>query len=599
MGTFARPFKIGPPTRGLTDFPERATPEHSTQALNVEFSGGGVATRRGTDLISESFYSDSGAANRSTIVKLVKSFQQGSSNAETVVVGLIPTAGAEDNEERLLIRKQENFGGLASHQLNAPNFFSVDSASSRWDACMFNGNLVVCTDTNRSEHPQVHYSIRGDWDRVVSLSGADHGPVNRSMFPYHAGEAADSGHSDDPGTYDFMAGRAFRARYCRAHKGRLILAHFDMIKLPLGLHGNMAKSILWYSNVFDVQGWPIENIYLPVEGDQGAITGLAERSGSVVVFRESSISLYRINNPGPLGQTYRQVISDRGCIAHSTIIDDVNGMTCFLSNDGFYGFDGSRLHHLSAPISRTMQSIIENGSLGGAHAIHYVKKRQVWLAVPGKGVAPDHVLVMDYRFGHKGAPAWSVFEFQAASWDDGQFKVSLGGFCTNNGSSEIYGVIVGSDGIADYERFDVGDATDQQNGSTNGFRSRWESGPIRYGDGTVDRLRYIRPTVRPTMDRAITAWWRHDEQPPDEADDFNGQSVTFAPDDDSGGVALGAFVLNTDRLGGAEDHAKRLDVHSGGLGRTFRVGFQTDAAAGYKFDIRQLRLDVLKRRTRR
>jgi len=137
-----------------------------------------------------------------------------------------------------------------------------------------------------------------------------------------------------------------------------------------------------------------------------------------------------------------------------------------------------------------------------------------------------------------------MYEFQGASWDEGAFQKRLGGFCTNSTGIEMYGVTVGANGRAGYEKFDIGDAVDSQNGVPVGFVSRWESGPVDYGSNSVKRWRYIRPMVRPTMDSNVTAWWRLDEQPFDGVL-FNSQSVTFAPDDDSGGAALGAFVLGT------------------------------------------------------
>jgi hypothetical protein len=248
-----------------------------------------------------------------------------------------------------------------------------------------------------------------------------------------------------------------------------------------------------------------------------------------------------------------------------------------------------------------MQRAIEGGDMGGAHAVHYPKKRQIWVAIPGKGGVPTTAFIMDYRFGYKGAPAWSVFEFQTSTWNDGGQRKRHGGFCTNEGGTMLYGVHTDGNGRPGYEQYDVADASDHQKGTPFGFRSRWESGPVGYNSNSSYRWRFIRPMIRPTMDATITGWWRHDEQPFDGGNDLNGQSVTFAPDDDSGGAALGAFVLNTDRLGGAEDHSKRLDVFAGGICRYGRIGFQTFAGAetgtrSNKFDIRSAEIDVLPRR---
>lgn len=597
-----RIVKIGPPTRGLTDFPEHASPEHSTQALNVEYVNGGVSTRRGTQLIQDDINGQpmTGIPDAAATVKLVKHFRlYGDDGPNLIIVGYVPRAGALNNHYRLFVKKDSDWGnwsGVSSYGLTdgALNGW-IRGPESRWDSCPFRdlGGIgrtpVVCTDHRNHAAPSVFYwdghaappvgGVAGDF---VSLVG-----VNRTVDHFHQGELPDSPYSDDPGSY---VTQNIRARFCRSHKGRLVLANIDMFVKEMGF---VKDSALWFSNLGDVRGWPLENIHVPTIGDSSPITGIASRADHIIVFRHRSISLFRVDSPSH--QVYREVESSRGCIAHGTIIDDVEGMTMFLSSDGFYGFDGRSLHHLSAPISRTMLQAIEGGDMGGAHAVHYPKKRQVWLSIPMDGGAPRVIFVMDYRFGHGGVPAWSMFEFQASAWNDGAVKKQLGGFATNERGTEMYGVTQNILGELDYERFDYGDSADHQDSaSQSGYRSRWESGPVDYGMNSVKRWRYIRPMVRPTMDSNVTAWWRLDEQPFDGAL-FNSQSVTFAPDDDSGGAALGAFVLGTSRLGGAEDHGKRLDVHSGGLGRYGRIGIQTDNTARHKFDVRGAEIDTLQR----
>ena len=589
-----RTLSIGPPTRGLTDFPEHATPEHSTQALNVEFCNGGVSTRRGTSMISAAFYQDGGGTARSATVKLVKTFS-GNTFGHLTAVGLVPTAGAEQDEERLLVRWQSNFAAAGapagSFQLTAPHALTNEEPSSRWDACLFqetnraDPTLVVCTDHWIGNAPSVFRStLVGGAPAFQGVSGID-----RNANPYHGGVVNPSPFADDPGD---LAGSWYtgdvRARFCRQSSNRLVLA--NLRQLPVPVTGQ--ESLLWYSNLGDLRGWCIDNIVPPSGTDPGPVTGLASKHDNVVVFRRSSVSLFRIESGGLY--TYRQVISDRGCVAHSTIIDNAMGMVLFLSHDGFYGFDGKTLHHLSEPISRTMREAIQSGDVGGAHAVHYPLKQQVWVSIPASGDAPTRTFVMDYRNGYRGRPAWSIFEYQSGAWSDGGQRKRWGGFASSGWAGELYGVSIATDGKPGYERLDIGSAEDEQGATSLMFRSRWESGPVEYSRTSVNRWRYLRPMIRPTSAANITGWWRRDEQPFSSVVVGTGQSVSFAPDSDSGGAALGAFVLGTDRLGDAEDHHKRLDIHSNGVGRYGRVGFQTEASPGAKsFDIRGVNIDTL------
>ena len=606
--------RIGPPTRGLTDFPEHATPEHSTQALNVEFCNGGVSTRLGTQRIKDSFYTQGGTA-RSSVTKLVRQFSLGPGQSQMTVVGLIPTAGGDANAEILIVDQQEQFmladpppapGQVVT--LNAADVRSKASPDSRWDACVFMETLVVCTDIADeigANVPQVHYKKPGQG--FVPLDGSFPnltGPINRTVVPFHhGGDNPSSPASDDPGDYTVAAELPMRARFCRVARNRLFLGNIGMSKLPFD-DPAAGRAAVWYSNLEDVRGWPVENLHLPPAGDQGEVTGLATNGDHIVVFRRASISMFRVDGPGHNEFVYRQVVSNVGCVGHSTIIDDVQGMTCFLAQDGFYGFTGSGVVELSAPIRRTLRECIAargGKGLSGAHAVHYPKKGQVWLCLGKKGSGPDTVFVMDYMNGYQGKPAWSEFEFQTGEWANGAQKKRLGGFCTNATGTSMYGVTVGTDNISDMEKFDVGDSTDQQgSGSLIGFVSRWESGPIGYGRNSISRWRYFRPMIRPTMDSNVRAWWRQDEQAFDGVQ-FNNQFVAFAPDDDSGGAVLGAFVLGTSRVGGAEDHSKRIDIHSNGICRYGRVGITTTAGAvaTHKFDVRGAEIDTLQRQRSR
>ena len=193
-----RIVKIGPPTRGLTDFPEHASPEHSTQALNVEYVNGGVSTRRGTQLIRADFYKQGGGwpSQRATI-KLVRQFSLGPNSSEMTVVGFVPTSGGDSGQERILVDVQENLHATSAvllppgehSMLTAADGWALKRSSSRWDACMFMDSLVVCTDHlspfGAGDIPRVHYKTSGNI--FGPLSGVFTGPVDRTRFPFHQG----------------------------------------------------------------------------------------------------------------------------------------------------------------------------------------------------------------------------------------------------------------------------------------------------------------------------------------------------------------------------------------------------------------------------
>jgi len=611
--------RIGPPVRGLSDFPEHSTPEHAHQALNVEYVNGGVSTRRGTTRIKSNFYSDNEGAGtaRDCTIHLVRPVGTPKDNnhiGSMVAVGVVPTAGTEAGEERLLLAWMSDGelgppdGALPgrSYQLSPALASRIGHPRLRWDMCTIQNlnrdgaDVVICTSQPEPDSASVFIS---DWGNILGLGWIRALiPVDRTVTPFH-GNLVNVGGADDPGEYENMAAEGqHRARYCRSHRGRLVLANFDRIKnVPLA-EGSM-RAAIWYSNLGDPDGWPLDNIVGPQGNDQGEVTGLAEWKQAIVVFRRTSISVFRLDTPDSF--SFRQIVNDRGCVAHATIIDDVEGMVLFLAADGFYGFNGSTLTYLSSPIERTLRTYA--GGFEAAYAVHYPRNKQVWLVVPGTHTGePEIAFVMDYHRGFVGqeqdrAPAWSVFEWQSSAWANGNQAKRIGGLAVHPDGQSIFGVSKrASTGTLDYDQFDSGDSTDDQGAAVEiGFESRWESGPISYGDARVDRWRYIRPMIRPTGPHTLTTWWRRDGQAYNGGGDDNGQSFGWTPNS-RGGAVLGAFVLDTDRLGGGADHQEEIiDVHSGGVGRYGYIGVRTTAAAGHKFDIRSVEIDVLDKKTRR
>jgi len=596
-----RPIRIAPPTKGLTDFPERSPGNDgwSTQALNVEFHTGGVTTRGGSRRVVNNVYTQGGTA-RNVAVKVVKSFRARGWR-DLVAIGYVPLAGGEANSERIDVRglvSGDTFDPGFSDEVMAANAAAVNSnRGSRWDACVFwpwhrfAPDLVVCTDNQGQGNPNPSVFL-SNWQQreMEPLVG-----INRTLVPFHGGAPMPppTPTADDPGTYTTAS---LRARYCRVHANRLVLGNINGMNVN-GLP-NSQNAALWASNIGDHRGFCLENVFM-VAGETSAITGLAEWRNDLAVFRTGTIGLFRLNQQ--LSSDYRHVVKERGCIAHSTILDDVGGAAMFLAPDGFYAFTGSPgLEHLSAPIQRTLRQAIGNAGdfIGGAHAVHFPRNRQVWLTVPMGQDSPEMTFVMDYNYS---PPAWSFFEFQTAAYGSANPRKRVGGFATSFDGQRLFGVSHRVTGTIDYEEFNQPRAIDDQAAGTSiGFMSRWESGPIDFGKNAVNRWRYCRPTIRPQGAYNHTWWWRRDGQTFNGGGNHNGQSVDVSMAGVGGGLALGAFVLGTGRIGQAEDHSVRLDVYAGGVGRYGRVGIETNAsAADRRFDIRGVEIDVLDRRLRR
>ena len=583
-------MRVGPLTKGLTDFPEHTGPDWCTQALNVEFVNGGVTTRRGMQRIVSDFYASAAT------VKLVKAFPLVERNSpvapmggEIVVVGIVPTAGGDAKSERVLIRHLSNGsldGRMRDTELIAPTDDTNPSPRSRWDACVMREphrsqmTVIVCTDHVSQKTTTVFRSN----EFLFTMNPLV--PINRVAQPFHGGREVAIGEEDDAGAYTVLPPRA---RYCRVIAERLVLGGFDQFD---GLREVTGDSI-WFSNLGDSRGWPLDNVVRPASGDVGPVTGLAEHRGEILVFRANSISRFRIESGLHATGYLRQVVTGRGCVAHSTIIDNVNGSTLFLAQDGFYAFNGTGLEYLSKPIERRLKLALGSGRAGGAWAVHYPLRRQVWLFVPDTNGHADHGFIWDYHYN-----AWSEYEFQRGAWSDGTTRKEICGAAVSPSGRGIWGVTTDAGGRLDYDRFDRMHAADVNDaGNSIGFRSVWESNAINYGKNAISRWRYLRPIVRPTGSHNLTAWWRRDGQAYD-AFSLNNQSNNFAADAE-GGAALDAFVLDTDELAGDVDLSARIDINKNGIGRDGHVGIRTSATAYERLDVRGFEIDLIDRTLRR
>lgn len=617
----ARPrlLRMGPPVRGLTDFPEHAEPEHSTQAKNVEFRFGGVRARSGSVMVRSAFYADSAAVNAPATIKMVKPFHPtyapGASGGGYVVVGLVPLAGAEAFEERLILARigdgQYPTGGgiypTCSTQVHSPDVATVDyTAADRWDGCTFwpirdtDPKFVACTSNVDLAVPSVHILGDVDYDPTAGvLLGAGFRQIygiNRTATPYNDGVT----YFDDPGPY---AAGPIRARFCRPHKNRLVLGNIGSQQLASAASDLSAR--VWVSNFGDARGWPIPNLVPVHDKDMTPLTGLGVWMGNVVVFRSGSIGLFRMDGLSPY---YREVCTERGLASHSTIVEDVNGSTIFLGWDGVYAFSGSsELQYLSRPIERTLRQYM--AQFPSAHATHYPKARQIWFGIhTGQSgakadyanQAPDLVFVMDYNYN---PPVWSTFEWKGGGADP---RSQIGGFVTNQNGQAIYGfktvapIAPTTWRVNDYVQFDSGGTVDNSGGPPtrpSTYDCLWESGPFQYGMNEIQRWRYIRPMIRQSVGTATVGWRKDGLGYGQMLNDSQGQSLALNQNTSN---LVGAFVLGTGRLAGAEDTSVRVDVFKGGTGRYGRVSVRsTCSSSGGQFDVRGLEIDEIDKLARR
>lgn len=210
------------------------------------------------------------------------------------------------------------------------------------------------------------------------------------------------------------------ANYIKFFNGRLWAA---------GIKGKPFE-IRWSGSELDgaYNVWPFVSFEEIAQDDNTPITGLATLNEHLIVFKEQSIWQMVSTGVNNLGlATYRpiKVASGIGTVSQASIVE-VNGRLIFLSEDGFYAFDGTpRVVKLSDLVDEQVARIVPNRK-PFATAIHWRSMNVYMCAVSVDGSSENNfVFVYDYGSGafvpqRGGWWFWDGLSVQSWLREDGQ-----------------------------------------------------------------------------------------------------------------------------------------------------------------------------------
>lgn len=134
------------------------------------------------------------------------------------------------------------------------------------------------------------------------------------------------------------------------------------------------------------------------------VTGLLSFQGELVVFTQSSIWLVSGNSASTLFP--RRTIVGRGCLAPFSIVP-VDNVIYFLSENGIYSYDLSRISEVSRPVKPIWldRNFSRDFNMIGVH--DYLNSAVWWLYSDGVSTENDKILVYFYR---------NTAIFQKPSW---------------------------------------------------------------------------------------------------------------------------------------------------------------------------------------
>lgn len=149
---------------------------------------------------------------------------------------------------------------------------------------------------------------------------------------------------DVPRKYDgtdltTLGGSPPRGWYVAAHKNRLWMA---------------VGSRLYYSDILNIENWPVLNFIDISPNDGDKITGLLALGDYLVISKGRTIWLLTGEGASTFG--VRRVHSDRGAYAPRSLIT-MNGALCFVSDDGIYISDFTQAILISERIKKFWQTL--------------------------------------------------------------------------------------------------------------------------------------------------------------------------------------------------------------------------------------------------
>ena len=606
-----RTIELGDVTRGLNDFPESAPRGSASEALNVTFEHGGVATRRGVEYVSsikDGVLGNDPAAQKADFI--VKGFWNytTSSGAEyfllawqyhnvglgqrlgEAVLSVFDEAGQEvgfrrfkgiDGDEVFWHPTYKRWSGIHHQQANSTEVAFVIGTED---------HVHVRDDEEKTEHLWVVTAVNDDFCPVdlSPLSTKIRNDGVNDVLPFWGGEnVGGPSFADDIGPY--RSGNTIGGNVLSSFNLRLVSSVVDKHQ------PNKEAQVLW-SNFGDREGWPQNNIQLIDHKSPSPITGMAPWEGRLVVFTEDSLTTMRVSN-GFADKNL--VIEGNGCLAPETVKNIALGGSNYIfwiGHDCVYAWNGgSTATMISEPISKRIQNtealqannfVLGKGfSTEAAWAFNWKEKNQYWISF-GE-TRSQSCWVYDYR-----RTCWSIFEV-------GNEPAVLGMAKSSKPGSKPFAVITKKNRDASDLRLvqmDTGGFTDVISPDKKEvvYDCRWVSNPIIFSGNFAYRFRYFRPTMTMTGDQGIGTTrdivWMFDNE---SRRDQKSSGVTGYPLD----IDIMRFGQNfgANVMGSPRDWTTRVDLY-GGPSKTIKVGFST---TGKPFHLLSGEIDVIDRGTRR
>jgi hypothetical protein len=197
------------------------------------------------------------------------------------------------------------------------------------------------------------------------------------------------------------------------------------------INGTRHNSRIYWSAFNDATSWPATNFIDISKNDGQDILGMKVLADRLVVYKSRSIYNVFFTGDANIPFIVQKSNSEVGCASGYTVQNVKNGHV-FMSQDGFYFYDGSNSFKISDKITDTLLGFVDT-RFDKVVSMNQLSKNRYWVALTSSGQTEnDRVLVWDYFSNawtlYKGISAAAMAVFYVSGTEERPYFMDYSGF---------------------------------------------------------------------------------------------------------------------------------------------------------------------------
>lgn len=388
-------------------------------------------------------------------------------------------------------------------------------------------------------------SLDGTWDDITGSLSITAGQDNKFQWTTFLGTAIGTNGIDAPIKWTGSGNGAAADVPTGLTKAKFVIIYNSYtIFANVTVSGTDHPTRLYWSTINSISAWSSTDFNDVARNDGQDITGLAVLANKLIIFKDRSIHQAVFTGDSDIPFVFEKTPSTVGCVAGGSIQEAENGLI-FMSQDGYYFFDGNNSYKISDRITTTLDTFSKNRYQYTSSAYQKTKNRY-WSSQTLSGdTAHNRVVIWD-SFNN----AFSLYKGHAANcfaivYTSGEERIYFGDFS---------GYVYQADTTSNDNPLGVSTAIDFY------YYTKW----LDYDDVVSQKETSHVYTYYQNNNATITFVYSYDFE---DADTYT-QTFSTA----TGSSLYGTAVFDTNTYAGSGGSSIRLDL--AGRGRVVRFGWK-------------------------